>query len=51
MTILHISKSNTYSGMENVAINIIKAMPEKIHSVYLTATGSIETKLLEQNVE
>ena len=51
MTILHISKSSTYSGMENVAINIIKAMPEKIHSVYLTATGSIETKLLEQDVE
>lgn len=51
MKILHISKSNTYSGMENVAINIIKAMPDYIHSVYLTATGSVETKLLEQDIE
>ena len=51
MKVLHISKSNTYSGMENVAINIIKSMPEEIHSVYLTATGSVETKLLEQDIE
>ena len=51
MKILHISKSSTYSGMENVAINIIKAMPDSIHSVYLTATGSVETKLLEQDIE
>lgn len=51
MKILHVSKSSTYSGMENVAINIIKAMPDEIHSVYLTATGSVETKLLEQDIE
>ncbi len=51
MKVLHVSKSSTYSGMENVAINIIKAMPEEIHSVYLTATGSVETKLLEQDIE
>lgn len=51
MKILHISKSSTYSGMENVAINIIKSMPDSIHSVYLTATGSVETKLLEQGIE
>ncbi len=51
MTVLHVSKSSTYSGMENVAINIIKAMPEEMRCVYLTATGSIETKLLEQNIE
>ena len=51
MKILHISKSSTYSGMENVAINIIKSMPDSIHSVYLTATGSVETKLLEQDIE
>lgn len=51
MKVLHISKSNTYSGMENVAINIIKSMPDEIHSVYLTATGSVETKLLEQDIE
>ena len=51
MTVLHISKSNKYSGMENVAISIMKSMPEDIHCIYLTATGSIETKLLEQNIE
>ena len=51
MKVLHISKSNTYSGMENVAINIIKSMPEDIHCVYLTATGSVETKLLEHDIE
>ena len=51
MKILHISKSGTYSGMENVAINIIKSMPDNVHSVYLTAAGSIETKLLEQDIE
>ena len=33
MKVLHVSKSSTYSGMENVAINIINAMPEEIHSV------------------
>ncbi len=51
MKILHVSKSSTYSGMENVAINIIKSMPEEIHSVYLTPTGSVETKLLERDIE
>ncbi len=51
MIILHVSKSGSYSGMENVAINIIKSMPDSIRSVYLTATGSIETKLLDQDVE
>ncbi|MCR5195734.1 MAG: glycosyltransferase family 4 protein [Pseudobutyrivibrio sp.] len=51
MVILHVSKSNKYSGMENVAINIIKSMPEDIRSVYLIATGSIETKLLDLDVE
>ncbi len=51
MTILHVFQSRSYSGMENVAINIIKSMPDTVHSVYLTATGSIETKLLEQNIE
>lgn len=50
MIILHVSKSGSYSGMENVAINIIKSMPEEIKSVYLTATGSIETKLLDQDI-
>ena len=47
---MHVSKSNKYSGMENVAINIIKAMPAEIESVYLTPTGSVETKLLEADV-
>jgi len=50
MIILHVSKSSKYSGMENVAINIINSMPEEIKSVYLTATGSIETKLLDQDI-
>ena len=50
MKVLHISKSNTYSGMENVAINIINSMPDSVESVYLTATGSVETKLLEANI-
>jgi hypothetical protein len=50
MKVLHVSKSSTYSGMENVAINIINAMPEDIESVYLTATGSVETKLLENDI-
>ncbi len=51
MVVLHVSKSNTYSGMENVAINIIKSMPDDIRCVYLTATGSVEGKLLEHNIE
>ncbi len=51
MIVLHISKSNKYSGMENVAINIMKSMPDDIRCVYLTATGSIETKLLDNNIE
>ncbi len=51
MVILHVSKSNKLSGMENVAISIMTSMPDNIRSVYLTATGSIETKLLEKNIE
>ena len=51
MIVLHISNSGTYSGMENVAINIIRSMPDEIRCVYLTATGSIETKLLDNNIE
>ena len=51
MIVLHISKSNKYSGMENVAINIMKSMPDEVRCVYLTATGSIETKLLDNNIE
>lgn len=51
MKVLHVSKSSTYTGMENVALNMIKAMPEEVECVYLTATGPIETKLLEYNIE
>ena len=51
MIVRHISKSNKYSGMENVAINIMKSMPDEVRCVYLTATGSIETKLLDNNIE
>ncbi|PHU40819.1 hypothetical protein CSX00_04175 [Pseudobutyrivibrio ruminis] len=51
MIILHVSKSGKYSGMENVAINTIAAMPEDIRCVYLTATGPIETKLLDKGIE
>ena len=50
MKVLHVSKSNTYSGMENVAINIMKAMPEDVKCMYLTATGSIEAKLLDNDL-
>ena len=50
MKILHVSTSNKYSGMENVALSIIKALPDEIQSVYLTPTGSIETKLLDQGI-
>ena len=51
MVILHVLKSNAISGMENVAISIIRAMPDNIRSVYLTATGSIETTLLNYDIE
>ena len=51
MIILHVSKSGKYSGMENVAINTIAAMPEDYRCVYLTATGPIETKLLDNDIE
>ncbi|MCR4695077.1 MAG: glycosyltransferase [Pseudobutyrivibrio sp.] len=51
MVVLHVSKSRVYSGMENVALSIITSMPEDIRGVFLTPTGSIETKLLEANVE
>ena len=50
MVILHVSNSNKYSGMENVALSIITALPEEFQCVYLTATGSIETKLLDQGI-
>lgn len=50
MKILHVLKSKIYSGAENVATSIIKSMPEEIDSVYLTAVGPIETKLLELDI-
>ncbi len=50
MKVLHVSKSSTYSGMENVAINIMKSMPDEVECMYLTATGSIEAKLLDNDL-
>lgn len=50
MTILHVLKSKIFSGAENVATSIIKAMPDDIESVYLTAIGPIETKLLDMDI-
>ena len=51
MTVLHVLKSNIYSGAENVATNIIKSMRPEYDAVYLTAEGPIETKLLELDIK
>ncbi len=47
MKILHVLKSKIFSGAENVATSIIRNMPSDVESVYLTASGPIETKLLD----
>lgn len=51
MTILHVLKSSIYSGAENVVCSIISGMPEGVDSVYMSASGPIETKLLELGIE
>ena len=50
MTILHILKSNEYSGAENVVCTIIKNMPEH-HSIYMSRNGSIENQLQERGID
>lgn len=48
--VLHILKSNIYSGAENVAITIIKNMPADYDCLYMCAKGPIEYKLNEMGV-
>lgn len=49
-TILHIVNSNSFSGLERVAINIIKSLESNYNSYYVTQDGSIIDKLEKENV-
>ena len=48
--VAHLLSSGGYSGAELVAINIIKASPPHIDSVYLSPKGEIEAILNEENI-
>ena len=50
MKILHLLKSNSYSGAENIAIIICANMQRDI-CAYASPMGSIQEKLKEQNIE
>ena len=49
-TILHIVNSNSFSGLERVAINIIKSLEDRYNSYYVTQDGPIIDKLEKENV-
>lgn len=49
-TILHIVNSNSFSGLERVAINIIKSLESNYNSYYVTQDGPIIDKLEKENV-
>ena len=53
-TVLHILNTGSYSGAENVAITIIRAMSRlypDYHCVYVSLDGPIRDKLLAEGVE
>ena len=53
-TVLHLLNTNTYSGAENVAITIIRAMQERYPDyrlVYVSPDGPIRDRLASEGVE
>ncbi len=50
MTILHILKSNEFSGAENVACSIIAGMPED-RSIYMSRKGSVKQQVTARGIE
>lgn len=52
ITIIHLLNSNSFSGAENVAINIVKNMNNNYHynCIYIALRGPIEKKLKENNI-
>ncbi len=50
-TVLHIVNSRAFSGLERVAISIIKNLEDTYNSYYVTMDGSIVKKLEQENVK
>lgn len=50
-TILHIVNSNAYSGLEKVAIDIIKNTNNEYNQYYVTQDGPIVEKLKKENID
>lgn len=50
-TVLHIVNSKIFSGLEKVAIGIIKELENNYNSYYVTRDGSIVERLEKENVE
>ena len=50
MKVLHVLKSNRYSGAENIAITICANM-QKYMCAYTSPIGPIDEKLKEQNIK
>ena len=51
MKVLHLLKSNAYSGAENVVITMIQNMPPDIDAIYVCPDGKIRDVLIEKNVK
>lgn len=49
--VLHILKSNNYSGAENVVITICRNLKKEYDFVYIATKGPIEEWLKEENIE
>ncbi len=50
-TVLHVLSSNSFSGAENVALTIIKALEGQFNSCYCCPEGPIRDKLDAENVQ
>ncbi|MCM1498715.1 MAG: glycosyltransferase [Clostridium sp.] len=50
MKVLHLLKSNSYSGAENVAISIIQHMPASVECFYVSPKGPIDKLMKEKKI-
>lgn len=48
--VLHVLKSSSYSGAENVAITIIKHLNDDFETAYLATRGEIEVVLRKEGI-
>lgn len=49
--VIHLVNSNSYSGLENVACDIIKNCSNEFEQIYVTQNGPIIENLIEKNIK